>query len=269
MSFANCQMGGINMASPDVCLTPMGTSVPPIPYPNIAQGAMANPGTAVQKVLISGAPAHTLQTIIPSSSGDEAGVCGGVMSGSIMGPSRHLMGASNVLIGGHPATKMTDQTGQNGTSQNVSGSTMAPAQTKVMINSGGPSGGRRASSQEAETSQEKKKPVKLTVTNPRWEHVDQNAAEMRSESTILGDKVILKADVTNVTDGTSILFKVFDTAVSPPQQIAMIVGHVTGGVGSAEWQVKQLTKLEFEAKVRWSISERAEIPVARLFVFSF
>jgi hypothetical protein len=124
------------MGSPDVCLTPMGNSIPPIPYPNIAQGATANPSTAVQKVLISGAPAHTLQTIIPASSGDESGVCGGVMSGSIMGPSRHLMGATNVLIGGSPATKMTDQTGQNGTSQNVSGSTIAPAQTKVMIMSG-------------------------------------------------------------------------------------------------------------------------------------
>lgn len=107
------------------------------------------------------------------------------------------------------------------------------------------------------------------MTNPRWEHADQNAAEKRSETTLLGDKIVLKADVTNVTDGTSILFKVFDTAVSPPQQIAMIVGHVTGGVGSAEWQVKKLTELEFEAKVRWSVSERAEIPIARVFVFSF
>jgi hypothetical protein len=269
MSFANCQMGGTNMASPDVCLTPMGNSIPPIPYPNIAQGATANPGTAAQKVLISGAPAHTLQTIIPTSSGDEAGVCGGVMSGSIMGPSRHVMGANNVLIGGHPATKMTDQTGQNGSSQNVSGSTIAPAQTKVMINSGGSGGGGGASSQAANAPQEKKKPVKLTVKNPRWEHVDQNVAERRKESALVGDKVVMKADVTNVMDGTSISFKLFDTAVSPPRQIGMAFGQVTGGVGSAEWRVNRLTKLEFEAKVRWSLSERAGVPIARVFVLSF
>lgn len=115
MSFANCQKGGIYLASPDVCKTPAPPGAPvPIPYPNIAQGATADPSTAVQNVLIGGTPAHTTQTIIPMSSGDNAGVVGGVVSGKIMGKCQHLMGANNVLIGGMPATKMTDTTGQNG-----------------------------------------------------------------------------------------------------------------------------------------------------------
>ncbi len=263
--FANCQMGGVSIATPDVCTTPVGPSVVPIPYPNIAQNAMADPSTAVQKVLINGAPAHTLQTIVPTSSGDEAGVIGGVMSGMIMGQCRHLMGASNVLIGGMPATRMTDTTGQNGSSFNVQGSTMSPSQTKVIINSGGSSGG----SQGASSAQKSKKPQRLTIKNPRWEHVDQKVAEQRKKLTLIGDKVTLKVDVTGVPDGTSVTFKIFDIAKTPPKQMGMAYGEVTGGIGSAEWKVSRFAKLKFEGKVRCLTSERADLSVASVWVFSF
>jgi hypothetical protein len=156
--FANCQKGGTNMAAPDVCKTPVGPSVVPIPYPNTASGATANPATAAKKVLISGAPGHTLQTTIPMSNGDNAGVAGGVLSGMIMGALRFLMGASNVMFGGSPATKMTDTTGQNGSSLNTQGLTCAPAQTKVMIMQS--SGGSNAAS----TSQSANTPPGVTTT---------------------------------------------------------------------------------------------------------
>ena len=41
--FANTQMMGMDMAFPDVCLTPAGPAVVPIPYPNIAMGPTAIP----------------------------------------------------------------------------------------------------------------------------------------------------------------------------------------------------------------------------------
>jgi hypothetical protein len=107
------------------------------------------------------------------------------------------------------------------------------------------------------------------VKNPRWEHVDQKVAEKRKESTLVGDKVALKVDVTNVPDGTSVTFKVFDTSMSPPKQIGMASGKVAGGVGTAEWSIKRQTKLEFEGKVRSLISERAVLPVAKIFKLSF
>ncbi len=131
--FANCQMGGVNMAMPDVCLTPVAGVPTPIPYPNIAMGSTALPPTACLKVLFSGMPAHNLMTTIPMSNGDNAGVNLGVLSGMVMGPSRHLMGCTGVLIGGSPATKMTSPTGQNGLSLNALGATLAPAQIKVII----------------------------------------------------------------------------------------------------------------------------------------
>jgi hypothetical protein len=130
--FANCQMGGMNFAFPDVCLTPMPMPVP-IPYPNIALGMTANPATACKKIYLSCMPAHNLMTMIPLSMGDNAGVNMGVASGMVMGPSRHLMGSFGVIYEGFPATKMTSPTGQNGLSLNAPGLTIVPAQFKVMI----------------------------------------------------------------------------------------------------------------------------------------
>jgi len=50
--FANTQMGGINLAFPDVCKTPPVAI--PIPYPNVALGAMGVP--PVGKVLFRARP---------------------------------------------------------------------------------------------------------------------------------------------------------------------------------------------------------------------
>ncbi len=131
--FANCQMGGQNMATPDVCLTPIpspaGPIPTPIPYPNIAMPPTAL-GFAVN-VLISGAPGHNMMTNIPMSNGDNAGVNMGVASGMVMGPCRHTMGSVGVFIGGSPATKMASPTMQNST--NAMGSTLVPSQVRVMI----------------------------------------------------------------------------------------------------------------------------------------
>jgi hypothetical protein len=125
--FANTQAAGIDHAFPDVCLTP---PVPvPVPYLNVAQGSMAaNP---VPNVYFASAQVHNLSTIVPTTSGDEPGVATGVSSGTVMNKSQHITGATSVLIGGMPVTRLTSQTLQN--SANISGSRMAPSQTKVLI----------------------------------------------------------------------------------------------------------------------------------------
>jgi hypothetical protein len=135
--FANCQMGGMNMGMPDVCLTPIpspaGPIPTPIPYPNISLGPTAIPPTACLKVLLMAGPAHNLMTTVPMSMGDNAGLMMGVMSGMVMGPTRHMLGSFGVLYGGMPATKMTSMTGQNGMSLNIPGVTLVPAQFKTLL----------------------------------------------------------------------------------------------------------------------------------------
>ena len=131
--FANTQMGGMNFAFPDVCLTPSPVGPVPIPYPNISLPLTANPGTACKKFFIMCMPAHNMATMVPMSNGDNSGVNMGVASGMVMGPTRHLIGSFTVLFEGMPATKLTHMTGQNGMSPNMVGATLAPCQVKVMI----------------------------------------------------------------------------------------------------------------------------------------
>jgi hypothetical protein len=127
--FANTQMMGMDMAMPDVCLTPAGPAVVPIPYPNIAMGNTAIPNQF--NVLIMAMPAHNLGTITPLTNGDNAGVAMGVASGTVMGPSRHLTGSFSVLFGGMPATRLTSMSLQNNT--NAPGCRLVPSQPLVLL----------------------------------------------------------------------------------------------------------------------------------------
>ncbi len=127
--FANAQMGGMDLAFPDVCLTPTPAGPVPVPYPNVATGVMAVPN--VPNILFSGTPAHNMATTIPMTNGDNAGVNTGVASGTVMGPGRHMTGAFSVLIKGMPATRVTSVSLQNST--NALGARLVPSQTRVLL----------------------------------------------------------------------------------------------------------------------------------------
>lgn len=122
-------MPGMDFAFPDVCMTPAVVPVP-IPYPNIALSSTAIPN--VTNIFILGMPAHNLMTTGTISQGDMAGVNGGVVSGMVAGPSRHLMGSSKYFISSAPATRMLDPSAQNGMAPNAMGTALAPSQTKML-----------------------------------------------------------------------------------------------------------------------------------------
>lgn len=128
--FANTQGPGMNMAMTDVCKTPIGPVITPIPYPNIAETATAIPNVENQTIMAM--PVHNLMTMIPLSNGNQAGVLMGVVSSLIMGPVKHTMGSMKVFISAAPATMMLQPTGHNGEIPNDVGMTMTPCQTKVM-----------------------------------------------------------------------------------------------------------------------------------------
>ncbi len=125
--FASCQVSGMNLGFPDVCLTP---PVPvPVPYPNTSNGPLTAPFCVT--ILIVGGPAHNLTHPVTVSLGDCPGVATGVASGTVMGPTRPLTGAFTVLMGGAPATRMTTVNIQNST--NSPGMRIVPSQAKVLI----------------------------------------------------------------------------------------------------------------------------------------
>ena len=126
--FANTQMMGLDLAFPDVCLTPMPAPVP-IPYPDIALGPTAIPNAI--NILYVGLPVHNMATITPLTTGDNPGVATGVVSHTVMGSSRHITGAFTVLLKGTPATRLTSVTVQN--TFNTVGMRIVPSQLKVLI----------------------------------------------------------------------------------------------------------------------------------------
>jgi hypothetical protein len=97
---------------------------------------MANPSTASQKVFIDGAMALNAQSKFPLSSGDEAGVAGGVVSNVFIGPCSFspASGSKKVMIENKPAVAMGAMTFHNGdASFNTNGQCPLAAQAKVMV----------------------------------------------------------------------------------------------------------------------------------------
>ncbi len=131
--FANTMQGGTLFGFPDVCKTPSPVGPIPIPYPNTAMCPTANPATASMKVFISNMPSMNLKSEFPMSQGDNAGVAGGVVSQTGMGPVKCSMGSTAVMIEGSPAVRLTSPTLHNGTNANVPGFSTVPGQVKVII----------------------------------------------------------------------------------------------------------------------------------------
>ena len=65
------------------------------------------------------------------SNGDNSGVLMGVVSQTVMGPSRHITGAFTVLLKGTPCTRMTSLSVQNRC--NIVGMRIVPSQFKVLV----------------------------------------------------------------------------------------------------------------------------------------
>lgn len=136
MPFAMTNQSGTLMSTgpTDVCITPAAPSPIPTPYPNIAMMNQADSGTLSSKVKIAGSKAATVKTEVKRTSGDEAGVNGGTISGKNMGPAGFSKGSSKVKIEGNPAVRMGDPTKHNGLPNfNTVGIATAPSQSKVDI----------------------------------------------------------------------------------------------------------------------------------------
>ncbi len=131
---AGTNMGGMNLAFPDVCKTPIPPAGPiPLPYPNIAQNMLTNPATASFRVLVQCGMSQTIMSMPMMSNGDEPGVAGGVVSNMFIGPAKFSLGSVRLLTGGMPQVRMTSTTMQNGMAPNaVAGLQSVPSQIRML-----------------------------------------------------------------------------------------------------------------------------------------
>lgn len=100
--------GGICFAFPDVCQTPAGPSMVPVPYPNIGQ--LSDAQETSRKVNVGGNPVILKDSTIPKTSGDEAGAGGPGPAGKV----EFTRSSNSVRINGKFVVRMTDTTTQNG-----------------------------------------------------------------------------------------------------------------------------------------------------------
>ncbi|HKN02851.1 MAG TPA: PAAR-like domain-containing protein [Buttiauxella sp.] len=92
---------------PDVCKTPMGPAIPPVPYPVTAN--MAEAVNVVPNVRANGGTLLVLnQSFMPQTKGDEAGIAKGVSSGTVGDICEPLAHSQTVRVGGEPVLRHND-----------------------------------------------------------------------------------------------------------------------------------------------------------------
>lgn len=116
----------MNLGFPDVCGTPAGPAVVPIPYPNIAMNAQAVPFSP--NVMVSYMNALNVGSMIPLTSGDE----GGVAHPMIKGPGKYTMGNPIVKVNFMPAINLCCPTTGNNMN-NPLGAVLVPSITNVFF----------------------------------------------------------------------------------------------------------------------------------------
>ena len=103
--------GGMSTVFPDVCKTPSPAGPIPIPYPNIGMASDTSSGPT--KVKTDGEMPMTKGAKYSTTSGDEAGTAGGVMSSKFKGAAEFMMYSFDVKFEGKNVCRLGDPMFQN------------------------------------------------------------------------------------------------------------------------------------------------------------
>ena len=118
--------GGV-VTTTDICNTPMGNTVVPIPYTNVARSLDVAGGS--ETVFVDGNPIMLKDSVFSRSSGDEPGSLGGVSSGVTSGKARFVNYSNNVFVEGRPICRRLDPMVSN-----ISGSANTPPAALMQAN---------------------------------------------------------------------------------------------------------------------------------------
>lgn len=106
MGISHKSSGGKSIVFPDVCKTPSPGGPVPIPYPNVAQSSDLDGGS--KKVKVEGKMAAIKGCSYKTSTGDEAGSAGGVVSSKTKGKAEFVLYSFDVKIEGKNACRTGD-----------------------------------------------------------------------------------------------------------------------------------------------------------------
>ena len=106
MGISHKKSGGTSPVFPDVCKTPSPGGPIPIPYPNMGRSSDVANGS--KKVKIQGTPALLKGSNYKTSTGDEPGSAGGVVSGKTKGKCEFILYSFDVKFEGKNVCRMGD-----------------------------------------------------------------------------------------------------------------------------------------------------------------
>lgn len=107
MSVVHAGSSGTTIAFPDVCKTPAPPAPPvPIPYPNIAKSS--DSAKTAKKVTADGNPVCVKDSNFSTSTGDEAGSIGGIISSKTKGKAEFVNFSFDVKIEGKNVPRAMD-----------------------------------------------------------------------------------------------------------------------------------------------------------------
>ncbi len=123
---------GMDLAFPDVCITPLGPVPTPLPYPDESETITSAP--AAYNVMIDCMPVLNTLSMGLVSLGDDTGVLLGVVSHLISGETIYEVGCFTIFVDGLPAQRLTSVTGQNALCllPNAPGMCIVPSQVTVL-----------------------------------------------------------------------------------------------------------------------------------------
>lgn len=104
--------GGQSPVFPDVCKTPSPGGPVPIPYPNVAKSSDAS--QTANTVKADGEKIMLKKSVFSTSTGDEAGSVGGVVSNCTKGKAKFITYSFDVKAEGQNVPRNTDMMKQNG-----------------------------------------------------------------------------------------------------------------------------------------------------------
>jgi hypothetical protein len=112
----------------------------------------------------------------------------------------------------------------------------------------------------------------FTISNPRWEHKDEQRKKTSPTKAFFDDVIVLMADISGIPEGAGADLSVYDNKSSTPTTaVDKIHTRVESGIVKAEWTVKdpreddnkRIPGLEFEAVARDKSSGKAAIDMIK------
>ncbi|QBF33644.1 DUF4150 domain-containing protein [Thalassococcus sp. S3] len=112
--------------APDVCKTPMGSSMVPVPYMIISKLSAST--DTIPSTTFGGLEAFTMKSRTSTVEGDEAGTGGGVKSGTNLGWCRPISNKTTVFVEGKEVIQHTCFYDMNCSGPNGAGNTVGKLQ---------------------------------------------------------------------------------------------------------------------------------------------